>query len=61
MLSTSTAAFPQEVLDDRGLGVVAGGLGHQGAQLPELPQQAVLMVGVAELGGEGAALASFGS
>ena len=57
---TPDAAFPQELLDDLRLVVVAVPLGHGGAQLAELAQQAVLVVGVGQLGRQGAGLAGFG-
>lgn len=53
---TSTRAFLQEVLDDLGLGVVAGLLRHHGAELAELAEKAVLVVELAQLERQSAAL-----
>ena len=58
-VSTSTTPFLQEVLNDLSLRVVAGDLCHHGTELAELAQQAVLVVGVTQLSGEGTALACF--
>lgn len=53
---TSSRAFLQELLYDLSLGVVAVVFSHRGAELTELPEEAVLVLGVTELLGEGAAL-----
>lgn len=57
---TSARAFPEELLYDLRLGIVTVVLRHHGAQLAELSEKAVLVLGVTELRRQAAALAHFG-
>lgn len=57
---TSTRAFLQIILNNLRLGVVATDFCHHGAEFPELSEKTVLVLGVTELAGQGAALAGFG-
>lgn len=57
---TSTSSLLQEVLDDLGFHVVAGLIRHQGAKLPELSQETVLVLGVTSLSRQAGSLRSAG-
>lgn len=57
---TSSCALPEELLNSLCLDIVAVVFCYHGTQLTKLSEEAVLVLRVTKLGGQGAALAAFG-
>lgn len=57
---TSTCALPEELFNDLCLDIVAVVFCHHGTELAKLSEEAVLVLAVTQLGGQGAALADIG-